>query len=100
MIWDLAGQVVRTGSSVVLDWNMWSRRRRADAVRRVAELGATCHLHHVVVPVDVAIQRASDRDDPRAHRLESDAVLHLAALFEWPEDSEGFVLHVVGERQL
>ncbi len=97
LIWDLTAQVVRTGTSVVLDWNMWSRERRANAVRRATELGVQCHLHHVVVPLHVAIQRASDRRDPRAHRLDADAVRHLADLFEPPEASEGFVLHVVGD---
>jgi len=94
LIWDLAAQVLHTGTSVVLDWNMWSRSRRAEAVQRAADLGVTCHLHHVVVPLDVAIQRATDRRDPRAHRLDADAVRHLAELFEPPEEPEGFVLHV------
>ena len=79
---------------MVLDWNMWSRSRRAEAVRRVTDLGVACHLHHVAVPLEVAIQRATDRHDPRAHRLDADAVRHLAGLFESPEESEGFVLHV------
>lgn len=94
LIWDLAGQILHAGTSVVLDWNMWSRARRAEAVERAAALGVRCHLHHVAVPLDVAIQRATDRHDPRAHRLDADAVRHLAGLFEPPEESEGFVLHV------
>lgn len=96
----LAAQILRAGSSVVLDWNMWSRSRRADAVKRAADLGATCHLHHVVVPLDVAIQRATSRRDPWAHRLDADAVRHLAALFEPPETAEGFVLHLVEDSQV
>lgn len=47
LIWDLIAQVVGAGSSVVLDWNMWSRSRRAEAVKRAASLGVPCHLHHV-----------------------------------------------------
>lgn len=100
LIWDLTAQVIGTGSSVVLDWNMWSRSRRAEAVKRASEIGATCHLHHVVVSVDTAIQRAIDRHDPRAHRLDADAVRHLASLFEPPEEAEGFVLHVVTDDQV
>ncbi len=94
LIWDLTGQILQAGTSVVLDWNMWSRARRAEAVERAAALGVSCHLHHVAVPLDVAIQRATDRHDPWAHRLDADAVRHLAGLFEPPEESEGFVLHV------
>ena len=89
LIWDLTAQIVRAGTSVVLDWNMWSRSRRADAVKRAADLDATCHLHHVVVRLDVAIQRATSRRHPWAHRLDADAVRHLAALFEPPETAEG-----------
>ena len=94
LIWDLAAQVLHAGTSVVLDWNMWSRSRRAEAVKRAAALGVTCHLHHVEVPL-VAIHRATGRQDPRAHRLDAAAVRHLAGLFEPPKESEGFVLHVV-----
>ena len=97
LIRDLAAQVVRTGSSVVLDWNLWSRSRRAEAVARAAGLGVVCHLHHVAVPAETAIRRAADRRDPQAHRLDGDAVRHLARLFEPPDEREGFVLHLVGD---
>lgn len=100
LIWDLTAQVLHTGSSVVLDWNMWSRSRRSNAVERATDLGVTCHLHHVVVPLDVAIQRATDRCDPRAHRLDAEAVRHLSGLFEPPEESEGFVMHLVKDGQV
>lgn len=98
LIWDLTTQVVRSGSSVVLDWNMWSRQRRADAVRRAAELGVPCHLHHLVVSLEVAIERATDRTDQRAHRLDADAIRHLSTIFEEPTGSEGYTLHVVSDR--
>lgn len=99
LIWDLTAQIIRAGSSVVLDWNMWSRSRRADAVERAAQLGVTCHLHHVIVSPDTAIQRAADRRDPNAHRLNADDVRHLAELFEQPDPTEGFVMHVVAGTQ-
>ena len=100
LIWDLTAQVLRAGSSVVLDWKMWSRSCRADAVAHAADLGVICHLHHVVVPLDVAIQRATDRHDPGAHRLDAEAVRHLGGLFEPPKESEGFVLHLVKDGQV
>lgn len=34
VIWSLAGQVLCAGTDVVLDWNSWSRARRAWAIRR------------------------------------------------------------------
>lgn len=100
LIWDLAAQIIRTGSSVVLDWNIWSGSRRAEAVDRAASLGVTCHLHCLVVSEETAIQRATERRDSRAHQLDADAVRHLAKLFEPPEEGEGFVLHWVTDRQI
>jgi hypothetical protein len=47
------------------------------------------------VRLEVAIERATDRTNPRAHRLDADAVRHLSALFEQPDESEGFILHLV-----
>ena len=79
---------------------MWSRSRRAEAVKRAGDLGVTCHLHHVAVPLDMAIQRAADRHDPLAHRVDAEAVRHLNGLFEPPEESEGFVLHLVKDDQI
>lgn len=52
LIWDLTSQAVRANISVILDWNMWSRDRRADAVGRAAALGVRCHLHYVDVSVE------------------------------------------------
>jgi len=100
LIWDIAARVLRVGTSVALDWNMWSQSRRAEAVERATALGVTCHLHHVAVPLDLAIQRATDRRDPRAHRLDAEAVRHLSGLFEPPQESEGFVLHLVKDGQV
>lgn len=93
VIWDTAAQVLDAGIDVILDWNMWSRRRRADAVRRAAALGSRCQLHYLRVPLDVAIERAQQRNDPAAHRLDAGAIRHLNTLFEVPEESEGFTLH-------
>lgn len=95
LIWDAASQVVAADLDVVLDWNMWSRERRADAVGRATALGCAVHLHHVVVPLDVAVAQAAERDDANSHLLDADGIAHLAALFEPPGPGEGFTLHIV-----
>ncbi len=49
-------------------------------------------LHYVQVPVEVAIARADARAAANvagAHRLDADAIRHLAALFEKPSEDEG-----------
>ncbi|HYI56173.1 MAG TPA: hypothetical protein VEX57_19545 [Microlunatus sp.] len=48
-----------------------------------------------MAPLHAALQRGKDRRDAHAHRLDAEAVRHLGSLFEPPEDSEGFVLHLV-----
>src|SRR5699024_10858501 len=72
LIWDTAAQVLRAGVAVILDWNMWSRKRRADAVHRARELGAECHLHYLNVPLETAQTRAAARTDPASHELTAD----------------------------
>lgn len=95
LIWDMATQVLAAGVDVILDWNVWSTERRADAVRRAAALGITPHLHYLVVPVEVAIAQATERDDPASHRITADGVAPLQDLLEEPRPDEGFILHVV-----
>lgn len=96
LIWDLAAQVLHAGAPVVLDWNLWSRQRRAEAAARAAALGAPCHLHYVDVTLDTAIEQAHRRKDPHAHQLDVDAVRHLATIWEPPTESErGFTLQRV-----
>ena len=95
VIWDTAVQVLKTGTPVILDWNLWSRERRAEWVSRAADVGAPCVLHYLKVPLSTALERGRMRADGTAHRLSPDAIRHLAALFEPPTDWEGFVLETV-----
>lgn len=94
LIWDTAVQVLRAGSPVLLDWNLWSRARRAEWVDRAASVGERCVLHHLDVPVGVAIRRASTREDATSHALDAAAVRHLASIFEPPTLDEGLVVRV------
>lgn len=96
LIWDLAAQVLHTGASVVLDWNLWSRERRAEAAARAYALGAPCHLHFVDVALETAIEQVRRRSDSHAHQLDADAVRHLSTIWEAPVESEpGFILQRV-----
>lgn len=97
LIWDTAAQVLAAGVDVILDWNMWSRERRADAVRRARALGVRTQLHYLVVPLDVAVAQAGERNDPTSHRLTAESIAHMVELFEEPQPDEGFTLHVIEE---
>lgn len=95
LIWDTATQVLHTGVPVVLDWNLWSRKHRAEWVDRAAQAGASCILHYLDTPLTEAIRRATNRNNPDTHRLSGADVRHLAELFEPPAANEGFLLQVV-----
>lgn len=92
LIWDTARQVLQTGTDVVLDWNQWSRARRALWHSKASASGFEVLLHHVRTPLDSAIERIRLRTlaaEPGSHALDEAGVRHLAGIFEEPEASEG-----------
>jgi predicted kinase len=95
LIWDTAEQVLAADVDVILDWNMWSRDRRADAVARARQLGIRPHLHYLAVPIEVAAAQAAERTDPTSHQITAVGIAHLRQLFEEPRSDEGFTLHVI-----
>lgn len=92
LLWDIAAGALAAGASVVLDWNHWSRERRADSLARCKKIGVAMSLHYVDVPVDTAILRGLSRTDDFSHRLDEAGVRHSAAILEAPTDDEGFVV--------
>ena len=92
LIWDAARQVLEGGTDVVLDWNQWSRERRAVWAGRAAAAGAAVVVHYVRTPLRTSIERAAGRaarNEAGSHRIEEADVRHLAGIFEEPEPSEG-----------
>ena len=99
LIWDLAKQVLTTGTDVVLDWNLWSGARRRRWRDRVMSAGHHPVLHYLQVSVDTAIKQVERRHregDANTHALDADGVRHLARLFEAPTAEEGIELRFVG----
>ncbi|MDA3648488.1 ATP-binding protein [Saccharopolyspora indica] len=98
LIWETALQVLRTGTDVVLDWNQWSRARRAQWRARAMDAGFAVRLHYVRVPLETAVARAEARTadgEPGAHPLDAAAVRHLASIFESPAVDEGLPMIVI-----
>ena len=96
LIWSVAEQVLRSGADVVLDWNSWSRARRAWAVQRAAAIGAEVILHHLDASAEQATARVQARScDPRsvfAHVIGREGNEHLASIMEPPSETEGFTI--------
>ena len=98
LIWDIALQVLRAGVDVVLDWNQWSRERRAEWAAKARAHGFEPGLHYIRVRLDTAIAQATIRnaqDQAYAHILDAAAVRHLASIFEEPGEDEGLQLQVI-----
>ena len=49
---DIVEQVLRTGSDAILDWNSWSRERRADGIARARRVGAEVLVHRLTTPLE------------------------------------------------
>lgn len=95
VVWSIAEQVLRTGTDVVLDWNAWSRSRRAWAVAHAGTVGAPVVLHHLSTSLEEATRRAAARYDAGevlAHPITPAGNEHLAALMEEPAPSEGLTI--------
>jgi predicted kinase len=88
--------VLRLGHDVVLDWNQWSRQRRAAWRDTVRHAGYQVLLHHVDVPLDVAVARARERAGTAgSHDIDETGVRHLAGIFEPPDEGEGIEIRTV-----
>lgn len=96
LIWSLAEQALRAGTDVVLDWNSWSRERRAWAVRRAAGIPAAVVLHRLSASIEQAsaqaAQRARDQRVVYAHSISQQDNEHLASIMEPPGAEEGFYI--------
>jgi hypothetical protein len=100
LIWDTAQQVLATGVDVVLDWNQWSRHRRATWRDKALQAGHYPLLHYLPGSLETALARAEQRrrhGTQGAHVLDEAGIRHLARLFEIPAHDEGLELHVVDD---
>lgn len=97
LLWDVALEVAGVGASVVLDWNFWSRARRAEALARGVTAGVPVRLHWLDVDLEVAVQRAKARllaATPLVHPITEDGIRHFATIFEPPTPDEGLSITV------
>jgi predicted kinase len=92
LLWDTATAILTAGSSVVLDWNFWSRERRREALQRANAARCPLRLHWLDLPPDVVVERVRGRlaaQPADAHRIDEDGLRHFATIFERPDDDEG-----------
>ncbi|RJQ71967.1 ATP-binding protein [Pseudonocardiaceae bacterium YIM PH 21723] len=70
--WSMARELLRIGTTVIVEWGTWARSER-DALRMAArELGASVELLYLAVPVDELWRRIQARDRERPPITRSD----------------------------
>lgn len=98
LLWSHAVAVLDAGVDVVLDWNCWSAARRARWRDSIVAAGHAPVLHHVDVPIEVAVARAAaraDGGDPESHVLDEPVLRAFVDLFEIPGDERAEGMRVV-----
>ncbi len=102
LIWSVALQVLALGHEVILDWNQWSRVRRATWRDLAQQAGYQPLLHYLQVPVAVAIAQSNARNAAAvadAHRLDEAGIRHFVTIFEEPTADEGLAINVIRPHQ-
>jgi predicted kinase len=83
-----AGEFLRRGASVVIEFGSWSRVER-EAIRQVAvRAGAAAELHFVNAPLDELVRRVRARGGPAADVLASKVLIQESDGFEHPTPEE------------
>lgn len=98
LIWGIALHVLHVGHDAVLDWNQWSRARRAEWRDRARDAGHAVVLHYLATPLQTAIERIEDRAArpvPGSHILNAADVRHMQTILEVPSGEEGLEIRRV-----
>ena len=91
MQWQVAEQALRLGTSVILDWGLWSRREREDFRARAAALGANSELFFLDVATDELLKRLAARNanlPPGTFHVTPEQLLLWATWLERPLPEE------------
>ena len=89
--WALAERLLTDGTSVILDWGVWTREERAGYRQRARELGAVVETVFLDVPLETLHERiaARNRDlPPGTFHISAEEFDEWAALFEPPTGAE------------
>jgi predicted kinase len=89
-IW-LAMEALRVGTSVVLDFGVWSKHERSGLRYMAEEVGARCELRYIATNHDeqvrrIALRKVSDADT--TFDIGDDDLRRYASLFEEPDAAE------------
>ena len=90
-LWVLAQELLAHGQSVVLEWGHWARAERDEKRLGARALGVGVELHHLDVPLEELIERATRRNTSGEWTAAPMTRAHFeawAALFQPPDEQE------------
>ena len=89
--WKLAKDILRLGTSVIIEWGVWAREERDRLREGARELGAAVELHYLDVPLDELWRRIKARNetgDPSAATIEREHLEQWSEQFFQPPTEE------------
>jgi predicted kinase len=96
IFWDLAQELLRLGTSVILESGFWLRSDRDEKRTGAHAIGAAVELRHLDVPIDELMRRLELRSaaEAGAPTISRDNLERFAALFQAPDRAEMALLHM------
>ncbi len=94
LIWELAAQIVRSGTNVILDYGFWSRDSRRQAFEKASRLTEKIIFHQVCCDARVAKQRVLHRSktDPDELFIDEHCFDNYWAQYEPLDEAEGYLV--------
>lgn len=85
--WVMAKELLRLGTTVIVEWGTWGRDERDSLRTQARELGASVELHHLDVPLDELWRRiqARNAETPPVERSDVEDWAHT---FQAPDEAE------------
>ncbi len=103
LIWDVAAELLRRHSDVILDDGFFLRNDREQHIARAHQLGAAATLHFIDTPLDTLIARLAARNRaPGAFHFDiaPEEIATFKAFFQPPSPDEGADLIVVRDSDI
>lgn len=97
LIHEIAGDVLRAGVDVVLDWNHWSREKREASAVWAHQRNADFLVHYVSADVTTAQAQLADRRgrrEPGSHDFSAGDLAAALAHLVPPSEDEGNAIRV------
>ena len=92
MLWDIARQIIRCQTDVIMDYGFWSKEKRAEAYKKAFEITPKVVFHNVLCDMQTAKKRLLNRSatDLTTLDIDENCFNMLSKQFEPMDASEGY----------